>query len=953
MIKNLKERLVLRVLTPGIFMTITGIIAGCLIVYFIGRSDIEKITTEHAEVTADLIKRNIKITMLEGKADVTKTIIKELTLIKGVEEIRVYNHQGKPAFQVVRDSLSISTDILKRLSLLDTALTEVHHEKITTYLPLRNSASCQSCHPKELALLGAVRVDFSVKELIAGLNKFIRILLLLGLLGASVLGIIFWIILKWAVIGPVKKMQDATRKLRNGDLRFEVDIKGRDEIQKMMLSIKDSLSEISTILQGVKDVTKKVSGVVRVVELNTEKIVKGTQFELGAFQNISSATEELNFSIVEIAEGIDGLAASTEETAASMEEIASTISQILEGMQEVSFSVEESASSIGQLLYAVREVAENADILARKSEEIVSTVSEVAQFVRDIENNAKKSSELSQKTFSDASTLGLTAVEKMSSGMEKIKNTVESMAQIIMRLGERSEDIGKIITVIDEITDQTNLLALNAAILAARAGEYGKGFSVVADEIKSLAERTSFSTQEISSLIKNVKREIEDAVNAIKDTQRVVYDGLELSTELKEALTRILKSSEASSEMARAIERATEEQEKAIGMIESSLEDMMRIVKSVSRATQEQSKGTNLIMKSIEKTKDVTKRVNLATDEQTKSIKQIAKAIDLISEKTQVISNAINEQKIGSAQIMNSLFGFKEIPDQNRFTSFIIQKSVKELVKNLDLLNAEMERFRLQELSKDILRFGVVPLELPSEMYRRFLPLVEYLTESIGERIELRVPLDFETAVREIGEGITKIAFMTPSTYIEAHQRYGVKVILKALRNGRPFHHSVIIVKDDSDIRVIKDLKGRTFAFGDELSTSSHIVPRAMLKENGIDGKDLKFYTFLGHHDDIALAVLRGDFDAGCVRESTAEQFKDKGLRILAISEEIPEFNICINNLSEEQEEILKDVILRLTSNENGLKILKSIDPSYTGFIEAQDADYGKIRLMMKSLEIY
>lgn len=953
MIKNVKEKITLKVLAPGLFMTIIGIIAGSFIVYFMGRSYIYRVTGEHAEVTANLIKRNIELTMLEGKADVTMTIIKDLSLYKGVEKIRVYNHQGRPAFQVDAGSESISTEMFRRLSVLDRALTELQDQKITTYLPLRNTVQCQSCHPKELTMLGVVRVDFSIKDEIINLNEFARTLFFLGLFGASLLGMVFWLIFRWAVINPVKKIQSATTDLRNGDLRFQVDTEGSDEINRTILSIKESLSEISTILQGVKDVTKKVSGVVKDVELNTEKIVRGTQFEIEAFQNISSATEEFNSSIAEIAEGIDGLAASAEETAASMEEIASTISQISEGMNEVSFSVDESASSIGELLYAVKEVAESADILSRKSEEIVSTVSEMAQFVRDVEHNARKSSELSEKTFSDASTLGLVAVEKMSQGMEKIRNTVGGMADIVNRLGERSEDIGKILTVIDEITDQTGLLALNAAILAARAGEYGKGFSVVADEIKSLAERTSFSTQEIASLIKNVKKEIGDVVSSIKDGQRVVNEGLELSMELKDALQRILKSSEASSEMAKSIERATEEQKKAVEMIENSMHGMMNMVKGVSRATQEQSKGTNLIVKSLEKTRDVTKRVNVATQEQTQSIKQIAKALDLISEKTQVILKAIHEQKLGSTQIINSLIGMKEIPVENRFTAFSIRMSVKELMKNVDLLSTGMERFRLQELSKDILRFGVVPLELPSEMYRRFIPIVEFLSMTTGKKIDLRVPLDFETAVKDIGEGITKIAFMTPSTYIEAHDRYGVKVILKALRNGRPFHHSVIVVKEDSDIKDLKDLRGRTLALGDKHSTSSHIVPRLMLKDKGVDIKDLKYYAFLGHHEDVALAVIRGDFDAGCLRESTAEQFKNRGLKVIAVSDEIPEFNICVYHLKEEEESIIKNAILSLSKDENGLKILRSIDSAYTGFTEAQDSDYGKIRLIMKSLGIY
>ena len=162
--------------------------------------------------------------------------------------------------------------------------------------------------------------------------------------------------------------------------------------------------------------------------------------------------------------------------------------------------------------------------------------------------------------------------------------------------------------------------------------------------------------------------------------------------------------------------------------------------------------------------------------------------------------------------------------------------------------------------------------------------------------------LDFEETVDAIGQNVTQLCLMTPSTYIEARRKYGVDVIVKALRNGKPYQHSVIIARADRGINSIGELKGRTFAFGDFHSTSSHIVPRAMLLEAGIELKDLSYYDYLGHHDDVAKAVLKGDFDAGGVMEDTAHKFKDQGLKFLKISGDIPEFNICVNkSLSKER----------------------------------------------------
>jgi len=175
---------------------------------------------------------------------------------------------------------------------------------------------------------------------------------------------------------------------------------------------------------------------------------------------------------------------------------------------------------------------------------------------------------------------------------------------------------------------------------------------------------------------------------------------------------------------------------------------------------------------------------------------------------------------------------------------------------------------------------------------------------------------------------------------------------VKALREGKPFHHAVIVTRNDSGINTLEDIRGRSFAFGDLHSTSSHIVPRAMLLGAGVDIKDLLYYNYLGHHDDVAKAVLAGDFDAGGIMESTARAFKDKGLRLLKFSDDIPEFNICVSSdIDPQVADGLKEALVGIDGGTSeGAAILKSVSESYTGFLEASDADYENVRLMMSEI---
>jgi phosphonate transport system substrate-binding protein len=193
---------------------------------------------------------------------------------------------------------------------------------------------------------------------------------------------------------------------------------------------------------------------------------------------------------------------------------------------------------------------------------------------------------------------------------------------------------------------------------------------------------------------------------------------------------------------------------------------------------------------------------------------------------------------------------------------------------------------------------------------------------------------------------------MGPSTYITAHEVSGAKVLVKALNNGKPFHRSVVITKESSGIRTLEEIKGKSFAFGDVASTSSHIVPRAMLLAAGVDIKDLLYYNYLGYHEDVIKAVMGGDFDAGGVMETMALKYTDTGIRVLKTSEDIPEFNVAAaGSLNSKTMTDVKGALISLdAATAEGRAVLRAINENYTGFTEASDEDFGKIRQMMSLL---
>ena len=889
------------------------------------------------------------MTMLENRPDLTKKIIDSLRGTAGIAGLHIINSEGREAFK--KDAPATEAEAMKKIISTKEPIVIEDVKKYTFYKPLENTPSCKGCHSQKGDILGAVKVSLSIEKEYERAKKSVITVILLTIAGALGFSLVLWLMLRKMVISPIKTMEKAALKLAEGDLSFDVDIKSKDEIALLSSSIKESVSSVGRILQRIKDISERVTRVVETVGKDSKKVLDGTQLETEAIADISSSVEELNAAISEITESTEGLAASAEETAASMNEIATSIGHVKNNTHDLSVAVDATSSSIAELSATIKEVANNADNLSIATDETLSAMEEMRSSVKEVEASAKESAKLSQKVMTDASTFGMGSIEKTIEGMKNIKSSVEKTNDFVKKLGVRSEEIGKILNVIDDITDQTTLLALNAAILAAQAGEHGKGFSVVAEEIKDLAERTAFSTQEIGSLIQSVQQEVKGTVQAMGEGLKSVDEGLKLSREASDALKKILDSSKKSSEMAFSIDRSTGEQAKAIRLVSEAMERIKNMTGMIAKATSEQAKGTTLIMGATEKMRDISHQVKGATDEQAETSKHISGAIEVFSDKSRQISKAIAEQKIGSDQMWKSIEKIKDIPKRNRDLAFNVNNSLRGLQKEAELLDTEIGRFRVSE-EKGILKFGVIPLESPAEMFMRFTPLAEYLSKKLGRRVDLKLAMDFEETVDAIGQNVTQLCFMTPSTYVEANRKFGVDVIVKALRDGKPYQHSVIITSAEKGINSVGELKGMSFAFGDFYSTSSHIVPRAILLEAGVDLKDLSYYDYLGHHDDVAKAVLKGEFDAGGIMEDTAYKFKDQGLKFLKISEDIPEFNVCVNkSLSKEEVSMLRSALTALsdTSAEGGL-VLKSIAKAYTGFTEAKDEDYNSVKAMMLKL---
>ncbi len=533
-----------------------------------------------------------------------------------------------------------------------------------------------------------------ILTLTSEMKKTLTQIIITALAGAIIPAVVLYLLLRKIVINPVEKLTGAMKMVSGGNLAQITYIGSSVEIRGLTDAINESLLYIENMIKGVNNVSRQVEKMGSMVVEDSKRLINFAEIQLGSVETITGSIEELNAAIRGISSSVEGLSISAEETSSSILEMAASVDEVAHSTVDLSISVDGTSASLEEMRASVKEVAGSVETLSKASEETSSAVEEINATIKEVEGAYRESARLADKVKEDASRLGMASIEKTIDGMKGIKEKVERTAEFINRLGGRSEEIGKILNVIDEVTDQTSLLALNAAILAAQAKDHGKGFSVVAEEIKELAERTAASTKEIGDLITSVQREAKGAVEAMGEGLIKVEEGVKLSREAGDALRQILESAKSSSDMAFSIERATIEQARGVRQVVESMERIREMVVHIARATSEQTKGVEQIVLASEKMRDITQQVKMTTSEQSRASRQITKTVESVTDKIQEIARAIQEQKIESSLIVNSIEGAKELPKKNIDIASEINKRIDTITKATDFFKTALEKFK-------------------------------------------------------------------------------------------------------------------------------------------------------------------------------------------------------------------------------------------------------------------
>ncbi|KIH75784.1 methyl-accepting chemotaxis sensory transducer with GAF sensor [Geoalkalibacter ferrihydriticus] len=349
---------------------------------------------------------------------------------------------------------------------------------------------------------------------------------------------------------------------------------------------------------------------------------------------------------------VSSLKRATASTAASIAEIAG-------GADVVRDAVSSTQSASTEISVSIEEVSQNMKLLTDFMENSISAMTEISTTIRSVEENGAISQQMSETVQKQAEE-GVGSVTNTMEGLKGIALAVQDAATVIETLSQKSQQIDSITTVINEITQKTNLLALNAAIIAAQAGEQGRSFGVVAEEIRGLSQETSSSTGAITQIIQEIQDSTHKAVGHIGKTRDWVQKGLDMGRGTETSLRQILDSSVKAMGMAREIRSATQEVAHSAEYVTKSIEELGEMAGQVSMAFREQAQGSHSIVKSIEEITNMADDMVVATAKQEKDTREIESGVDSVQQMATRIFSEMEDRRKQSAEVVERLERLKQ-----------------------------------------------------------------------------------------------------------------------------------------------------------------------------------------------------------------------------------------------------------------------------------------------------
>jgi methyl-accepting chemotaxis protein len=561
-------------------------------------------------------------------------------LLRGDKKYVTALHEAVTQFQADVAATTLSGDEKDQLTKLATDYQTLFDQLVQADIQIAaNIESYRAAVHKADPLLEEVSTDVKADQTASqAATEQVAQTVILAVIGVSlsavVVGLLVALFLSRGIANSVNVVARAAAEIAKGNVQQRVAIKSRDELgdmaaafQLMIAYLQEIASAANSLAHG--DLTVEVTP-------KSDFDVLGNAFAqmIRHLRNLIRQMAE-NAGHVGVASG--QLASAANQAGQATGQISTTIQQVARGTAQQTEGVTRTAASVEQMKRAIEGVAKGAQEQATAIGEASRVTSQIASAIQQVQALAQADAQGSAQAAEEARSGTQTVAETIRS-MKSIKTKVGASAAKVKEMGQRSDQIGAIVETIDDIASQTNLLALNAAIEAARAGEHGKGFAVVADEVRKLAEKSAGATKEIADLIRGIQATIAEAVSAMNESAAEVETGVSKANESGQALDSILKAVEAvqqgASEAAATVQKMSLSANELVGVMDS----VSAVVEENTAATEEMAAGSTEVTQAIENIASISEENSAAAEEVSASTEEVSAQVEEVSASAQSLA---------------------------------------------------------------------------------------------------------------------------------------------------------------------------------------------------------------------------------------------------------------------------------------------------------------------------
>ncbi|HEX5747097.1 MAG TPA: ABC transporter substrate-binding protein [Archangium sp.] len=498
----------------------------------------------------------------------------------------------------------------------------------------------------------------------------------------------FWY--KWAGERAAQRTRLLTR-LAEGDLTNNAysGVEDQREVRRLLFSLRRALSQVQRVTSNVRRTCQGVSEEVRV-------LLEAARRQGGAVERSQESVNSMGQSLHAAGKRVAQLETFAQETNSSLVEMTERLGQVAEALLSLDEFSHRTTQQVQAMSERLHHIASSGDELARFASEAEAFVQVVHTGIDAVRHRASETNQMAHAVTATAER-GELLVNDCVQGMYRVEETVRKAAELVDSLGVRSTQIGRIVDVIQEIADQTNLLALNAAIIAAQAGEQGRPFGVVADEIRGLAERTARSTREIATMVGGIRREVDTTVSLVKEGREQASTGVQLGDRAAEALREIRTITQRTFSAVEATLAETKRLEAQGSTVVEASHRVARRVDDVTRAAMEQSGHGRELVHQTQQMAKLAQEASQKAEGQARTGRDLSSAVVRLSTAIEEIRAAHNVLMRGDAAIGEEVARVREDALQVIRIGDGLSRTVEQLAHEAASLDGEVFRFRLPE----------------------------------------------------------------------------------------------------------------------------------------------------------------------------------------------------------------------------------------------------------------